>query len=91
MPVIFSMLTEVPVAMLIFVYLLTQLRNGTIILCVNQTVFSYTIMYLSTDATACSNPTIFFLVTEIPAEMSQRNATIFMYFSTFHAFKFCFP
>ena len=91
MPVFFSMLTQVPVVMLIFVCLLTQLRNGTITLCVNQTVFSYTITYLSTDSTACSNATVFFLVTEIPAEMSQLNATIFMYFPTCPAFKFCFP
>jgi len=59
MPVLFSMLKQVPVVMLIFVYLLTQLRNGTIILCVNQTVFSYTITYLFTDLTACSNATVF--------------------------------
>jgi len=45
-----------------------------------KTVFSYTITYLSTDATACSNVTVFFLVTEIPAEMSQLNATIFYVF-----------
>lgn len=91
MPVLFSMLTQVSVVMLIFVCLLIQLRNGTITLCVNQTVFSYTITYLSTDATACSNATVFFLVTEIPAEMSQLNDTIFMYFPTCLAFKFYFP
>jgi hypothetical protein len=86
MPVIFSMLKQVPVAMLIFVYLLTQLRIGTIILCVNQTIFSYTITYLPTNATAYSNPTVFFLVTEIPAEMSQPNATIFMHFPNLPCF-----
>jgi len=44
-----------------------------------KTVFSYTTTYLSTDETACSNVTVFFLVTGIPAEMSQLNATIFIH------------
>jgi hypothetical protein len=78
--------------MLILVYLLTQLRNGTIIIFFNQTSFSYIITYLPTDAAACSNATVFiFLVTEIPAEMSQLNATISMYFPTCLAFKFHLP
>lgn len=78
MSLIFSLLTQVPVVMLIFDCLMTQMHNGTIVVCVNQNTFRYTITYVSTDAIACSNATVFFLATEIPAEMSQLNATVFL-------------